>query len=1079
MSKALEYTGFFMKLFHFFPFCLLLAAGLSVPGQAEPSASTTNIVVFDASGSMWNKMENSTRIEIAREVMKQFLDGYDTKQPLGVIAYGHRKRGDCNDIEVLVEPSNIDPAAVSKQINALLPKGKTPLAESLRRAGQLIPKTSEDANILLITDGLETCGGDPCAVAKEMIAEGIKVRAHVVGFGLTKAEAGSLACIAALTGGQMFNPKNGDELLDALKQSVAPEPVAAPEPEPEPMEERTFETTINLRNIGFGLPTGFMKWTATDESGKVRDLGLHEGSGLKAQLPKSTWTIVAEGPEGRGEGVAKVTGPEGRPYIDFTAAQIAAEITNSAPLTAGVEAYISFRIDTPPPGNAQSQFKIGIFPKDDPITRIIANGQNRYVFAGKKITPGQYHAAVHMPKEPGRYKLAFVRSGEPRWTVLAEKEVEVVPVPELKLEVPERIVAGSVFEPKITGGSAKNDRLRLFALKDDGTPGRQISDVWYHTHLQSNEGLIDAPAEPGKYQLLLTARTADSKNSPEISVEVNVVSAGDFDAASPKETSAEPMEKETAGGEITVSLMLDGDAEKAPGRELLWSLRPVVKDESGKWIYDPAVPFTATKSKMLAAQETQWNLAPGVWEVSVLVADNQLNRVLVEIDQAAQEHAFLISAEKLPKPGIGQPTQWIIPAKGGEAVLTQASAPMDPKAKIGVHLKLPDVAADAPVTWSINPLEADGVTLSRDGRMGGGGNMTGGERTMDLVPGKWKLTAKSGDTEYLLITDVEPGKAGQTFTLDRQFGSGDVKLDVTETVKFLPDGFFPITLEIPQGFQGKVALHTEADRDGSAFFETDAAELAGATDQVMPMPAKPGHYELQIKDAAGKMLLGLPFEVTAGDGPAVEKKAAEGAAVGEGGEPKLREFLGSRLGTGTIFVEIDGKKEEFVTTRQVQKAPAKKSDNPEVQKFLDSMEGKVINTAVLRLIGGNLYVSLDAYGNIGDYGPDMMGKNRTSFEVEFTLDPKTLELKPGARELSYYPLGSGPRDSRNAPDYELKLDSVTRLPKGELALKGSFSGTLTHDMKGGKLEKFIPVKGTFDILSASGNDAVGNLLRGQ
>src|SRR5690606_9936901 len=140
-------------------------------------------------------------------------------------------------------------------------------------------------------------------------------------------------------------------------------------------------------------------------------------------------------------------------------------------------------------------------------------------------------------------------------------------------------------------------------------------------------------------------------------------------------------------------------------------------------------------------------------------------------------------------------------------------------------------------------------------------------------------------------------------------------------------------------------------------------------DQVMPMPAKPGHYEIQIKDAAGKMLLGLPFEVTAGDGP-VTAKATEGAVAGEGGEPKLREFLGNRFGTGTIFVEIDGKKEEFVTTRQVQKAPAKKADNPEVQKFLDSMEGKVINTAVLRLIAGNLYVSLDAYGNIGDYGPD-------------------------------------------------------------------------------------------------------------
>gem|GEM_PF-5675586 len=1060
--------------------CLLLAAGLSVPSQAETRASTTtNIVVFDASGSMWNKMENSTRIEIAREVMKQFLDGYDTQQPLGVIAYGHRKRGDCHDIEVLVEPSNIDPIAVSKQINALLPKGKTPLAESLRRAGKLIPKTAEDANVLLITDGLETCDGDPCAVAEEMIAAGIKVRAHVVGFGLTKAEADSLSCIAALTGGKMFNPSNGEELLDALKQSVTVEQVADPEPEPLPMSEETFATTINLRNIGFGLPSGFMKWTATNQSGKIRDLGLHKGSSLQTELPQGAWTIVADGPEGRGEGMAKVSGPNGRPYIDFIAPQIKAEITNTDTLTAGVSAYISFRIDTPPPGNAQSHFKIGIFPKDDPISRIVASGQNRYVFAGQKITPGEFHASVYMPKEPGRYKLAFVRSGESRWTVLAEKEIEVVAVPELKLEVPERIVAGSVFKPKVTSGGSPNDRLTLFATNEDGSRGRQLSSVSYSTHIHKNEGLIDAPEKPGKYLLQLTAKTADPKNSPETSVQVNVVSTDEFNASSPKESSVQPMKKEAAGDEVAVSLNLDGDAEKPLGRELMWTLRPVVKDESGRWIYDPTVPFTAAKSKMLAEQETQWKLAPGVWEVSVLVADNQLNRVLVEIDPAAQERAFLIPVEKLPRPAARQPTQWLISAQGGEPTLTKAAAPMDPKAKIDIHLKLPGVAADAPVTWTINPLDADGVTLSRDGRMGGGGNMTGGERTLKLAPGKWKLTARSGDIEYLLIANVEPGRAGQTFTLDRQFGSGDVKLDVAEEVNFLPDGFFPITLEVPEGFKGKVTLHTEADRDGAPVFETNAAELADATDQVLPMPAKPGNYEIQLKDATDNRILSIPFEITTGNNPTPEKKAAEGADVGEGGEPTLRKFLGeNRFGTGTVFVEIHGKKEEFVTTRQTFKAPTIKHDNPDVQKFANAMEGKVINTAVLRLIAGNLYVSLDAYGNISDHGPDMLGKNRTSFKMEFTLDPKTLELKPGARGLAYHPLGSDSGNSHNAPDYELAVDSVTRLPKGELALKGHFSGTLTEDMKGGKLDKSIPVKGAFHILSASGDDVAGTLLRG-
>ncbi|WP_411827985.1 vWA domain-containing protein [Luteolibacter sp. AS25] len=1040
---------------------LLLALSLFLSANSyaqETDVQTTNIVVFDASGSMWNRMETSTRIEIAREVMKQFLDGYDTRQPLGVIAYGHRKRGDCSDIEILVPPANIDPAVVSKQINALLPKGKTPLAESLRRAGELIPKTSEDANILLITDGLETCDGDPCAVAKEMIESGIKVRAHVVGFGLTKAEADSLACIAGLTGGQMFNPSNGDELLDALKQSVAAEPAAVTEKEP--MEEKTFEAIVNLKDIGFGLPSGFMKWTATGEAGIIRDLGTHKGSRLATRLPPGTWSIVADGAEGRGEGNVIISGPA-RAYLDFTAAQIDAEILNESPLTAGVQAYIKLRINTPPPGNALSHFKIGIFPQDDPLTKIIASGQNRYVFAGKKIVPGDYNASVHMPKIPGRYKLAFVRtSGE---AVLAEKFIDVVAVPELKLDVPERVVAGSVFSPGVTSGFANSDRLNLFKMKEDGSRGNQISTVSYATHIQQNEGLIDAPAEPGKYLLELIAKTADSKNSPKTTAEFTVVSTQDFNAAAPEAA----MEGEVVAGKIPVSLMLDGDAEQPKNdRELMWSVRPVKKSPEGKWVYDREHQTPMGESRMLASPEIQWDLSPGFWEVSVLVGDNRLNRVLIAVDPAANEHAFLISAEKLPKPAVGQPTQWMIPPKGGEPVLTEAAAPMDPKAKIDVRLSLQGIADDARVTWSINPLDADGVTLSRDGRMGGGGNTTGGDRMMALVPGKWKLTAKSDGGEFFLIADVAPGKIGQVFTLENQSSSGAIKLDISKTISFQENGFIPIDIELPQGFKGTLAMHPESDPDGKAVFEIDAQQVATASDPGIPMPAQPGTYELRIVDSDGNLPIKVSFEI-----------AAQEAAAQEGKEPELRRFEGGVFGTGTVMVEMNGKTEEFVTTSTAVKAPPQKLDNPDAQKFLDSMEGKVIDTAVLQLLAGSLYVSLDAYGNIDDFGPEMMGEKRTSFAVKFALDPKTLDLKPGARELTYHAPGSRITDGKVAPDYELKLDSITKLPKGGLALKGSFSGTLIQDVRGQKLEKAIPVKGTFEVLRASGNDAASDLLR--
>ncbi|TLD68377.1 VWA domain-containing protein [Phragmitibacter flavus] len=914
------------------------------------AAATANIIVFDASGSMWNKMESSTRIEIARRIMGQFLSGYDTAQPLGVIAYGHRKRGDCNDIEVIVPPGIINPAAVTSQINALIPKGKTPLAESLRRAAELIPNTAESANILLITDGLETCDGDPCQVAADLIATGIKIRAHVVGFGLTEAEANTLACITELTGGKLFNPSNGSELLDALQQSVTatPEPTAAPAPEP--VEEKTFETALFLKSVGLGLPTGSMKWTATDSSGKTRELATALGHELKTQLPAGTWTIIAQGPEGRGEGTVKVSGPT-RPSLDFTAPQMEVEFPPTAPLTAGVNAYLSFRIKTPPPGRPHSSFRLGIFPTDDPLTRIIASGQNRHVFPGaKKILPGEYHAALSMPKQPGIYKIAFIRTTETKHVVLAEAPIQLVAIPELNLEVPNRIVAGSVFEPKITSGRGEYDRLRLFPLKADGTRGRQIADFWYSTFLQRNEGLIDAPEKPGQYELVLTARTADKNNAPEVTAIVNVVSP------EPSETT----------------------------------------------------PSSATTST---------------------------------------------------------PT-------------TSPPARPDPKAKAkaDIRLILPGVDATTRVTWNINPLEADGKTLSRDGRMGGGGNTTGGDRTLSLVPGLWRITAKTTDTntKFQIVADILPDEPTQTFELAPQFDGTQFTLDVQGKMAHTPGGFFPIELKIPDGFTGTIAIHSDDDRSAPALFETDIVELAGATDHALPHPEKPGYYEIRINNSTGQTLKAAAFQVVPAD---LSSDSDADVPAPAAPQTQLTQFPGNLLGTGLINAEISGQTHEFMTTSKTMPAQqGPKHENPEVQKFLDSMAGKVIHTAVLRLLAGSIYVTLDAYGNIGPHGPKMMGKDRTSLELNFALDPKTLELKPAMRTLSYNPPGSKTTENQQTTDFELHHESTTKNPDGTLAFKGTFSGTLTTDMKGNPLPTPVPIKGTFDIQRASGNDVVAKAL---
>lgn len=215
------------------------AANAQSSSSQSPSSQSGKaaILILDASGSMWGQLDGGiTKIEVARDVMGQFFATRDASIPLGVIAYGHNRRGDCSDIEIIARPGSQDARALSQRLNRINPRGMTPISESLRIAAREIPPTAEEADIILVTDGLETCEADPCAVAAQLAREGIKIRAHVVGFGLSEQEADALACVPDQTGGQLLRPQSGAELTDALNQIAAAEPM----PEPEPAVQEAF-----------------------------------------------------------------------------------------------------------------------------------------------------------------------------------------------------------------------------------------------------------------------------------------------------------------------------------------------------------------------------------------------------------------------------------------------------------------------------------------------------------------------------------------------------------------------------------------------------------------------------------------------------------------------------------------------------------------------------------------------------------------------------------------------------------------------------------------------------------------------
>ena len=217
---------------------------LSLPAMASSRA----IVILDASGSMWAQIDGKARIEIARDTLKDVLAGVPPEVELGFMAYGHRTKGDCNDIELMVPPEAGTADRIISAAMSLNPRGKTPLSAAVLQAAEDLKYTEDAATVVLITDGIETCDADPCALASELESKGVDLTVNVVGFGLTQEEGAAVKCLADNTGGTYISADDENGLKDAIDVAVndTPPPEPTPPTPEEPVSDITFAPTAIL-----------------------------------------------------------------------------------------------------------------------------------------------------------------------------------------------------------------------------------------------------------------------------------------------------------------------------------------------------------------------------------------------------------------------------------------------------------------------------------------------------------------------------------------------------------------------------------------------------------------------------------------------------------------------------------------------------------------------------------------------------------------------------------------------------------------------------------------------------------------
>lgn len=205
----------------------VLAAVLlsALPAPAQETTQDLEIIL-DGSGSMAGKIGGRTKMEIAKQSLLKLTRELAPRKDLALAlrVYGHqspREKKDCRDTRLEIPFGRVDPGRVKSLLGKITPRGYTPLAFSLEQAAQDFDlKVQRVRTVILITDGLETCEGDPCRAAREMAGKGIDITLHVIGFGLKKGEAAKLKCLTEPSGGLLLEAGDEAQLGAALGQVV-------------------------------------------------------------------------------------------------------------------------------------------------------------------------------------------------------------------------------------------------------------------------------------------------------------------------------------------------------------------------------------------------------------------------------------------------------------------------------------------------------------------------------------------------------------------------------------------------------------------------------------------------------------------------------------------------------------------------------------------------------------------------------------------------------------------------------------------------------------------------------------------
>ncbi|MFO7296627.1 MAG: VWA domain-containing protein, partial [Clostridia bacterium] len=201
--------------------------GVNAPEGELPKQVNVEILL-DASGSMAGRVSGGVKMDLAKEAIRDFVSKLPEGVQVALRVYGHKgsnqqkdKELSCKSTEVVYPLGAYDESSFQKSLDKFRPSGWTPLAAAIEQAkSDLSEKTGENVEniIYVVSDGIETCGGDPVKAAKELHQSEIQAIVNIIGFDVNNAGQRALKKVAEAGGGKYTTVSTGEDLRKHLER---------------------------------------------------------------------------------------------------------------------------------------------------------------------------------------------------------------------------------------------------------------------------------------------------------------------------------------------------------------------------------------------------------------------------------------------------------------------------------------------------------------------------------------------------------------------------------------------------------------------------------------------------------------------------------------------------------------------------------------------------------------------------------------------------------------------------------------------------------------------------------------------